>query len=85
MPRKPKKQTAQPESAKSYDEFSDDGEGVEEDVPGTDVNDAAPNQKLRDWRDVERLKEERMLRKLIGDDLDFDDLDSPRPGSRRPR
>jgi hypothetical protein len=30
--------------------------------------------KLRDWRDVEKYKEERRLRRLIDDDMDFGDV-----------
>jgi len=79
MPRKPKKQAAQPEAAKGYDEFVDDndGEGDGEDVGTLEREADAPHSKSRDWRDVEKLKEERELRHLIDDDLDFD-LDSPR-------
>lgn len=71
MPRKPKKQPAQAETAKSFDEFADDGEGPEEDISAAEAE-AAANAKLRDWRDVEKLKEERALRRLIDDDLDFE-------------
>lgn len=72
MPRKPKKQPAPAENnTKSYDEFADDGEGGDEDLSTADVEPAS-NSKLRDWRDVEKLKEERSLRRLIKDDFDFD-------------
>ncbi len=70
MPRKPKNKPAQPESPKSFDEFADDGEVPEEDLDAAEAETAA-NAKLRDWRDVEKLKEERALRRLIDDDLDF--------------
>lgn len=71
MPRKPKKQAPQNDANKSYDEFVDEGEGLEDEaIP----NDAEPPvaAKSRDWRDVEKLQEERRLRRLIADDLDFD-------------
>ncbi|HEY9547571.1 MAG TPA: hypothetical protein VIR56_16280 [Solimonas sp.] len=71
MPRKAKKQAAQPEAAKSYDEF-DDGEesGDDDSIP---VEEQPSNHlKSRDWRDVEKLQEERRLRNLIADELDFD-------------
>jgi hypothetical protein len=70
MARKPKKPQPQAEAPKVYDEFVDDSEIVEEDVPDTDSE--MPLGKSRDWRDVEKLKEERRLRRLIDDDLDFD-------------
>lgn len=79
MPRKSKKQQQQTEAPKAYDELVEDGEGGDEDVPNVDAV-AAPEVKLRDWRDVEKFKEERRLRKLIDDDLDFEDLG---PGRRR--
>lgn len=72
MPRKPKKQPAPVETSKSFDEFADDGEVLDEDVSAADESEAPGHTKLRDWRDVEKLKEERELRRLIDDDLDFD-------------
>lgn len=79
MARKPK-QKPQPEAAKSFDDAapfeSDSGEEdtgvIEPDVPAPDAH-----SKFRDWRDVERYKEMRRLRKLVDDDLDLD-LDNPR-------
>ena len=73
MPRKPKKQPAQNEANKSYDEFADEGDSVEDDsVAAADSTSGSPSLKSRDWRDVEKLQEERRLRKQIADDLDFD-------------
>ena len=70
MARKPKKQQApQPEPAKSFDEFVEDAEGIDEEV--VDVEPIVAPAKLRDWRDVEKLKEERMLRRMVDDDLDL--------------
>lgn len=74
MARKPK-QKPQTEAPKSFDESvpfdaddaGDDGGMVEPDLP-----DVTPQTKLRDWRDVERYKEMRELRKVVGDDLDAD-------------
>ncbi|WP_293001698.1 hypothetical protein [Nevskia sp.] len=37
--------------------------------------------KSRDWRDVERFREDRELKKLIGED--FDDFLDDKPGRRR--
>lgn len=72
MPRKPKKQPAQPEAPKSYDEFADDGEVIDDDPNADEVELVVDSSKSRDWRDVERLKEERQLRRLIKDEFDFD-------------
>ena len=61
---------------KPFDEFAEDAEGFEEDVPAIDAKgNAVPAARSRDWRDVERFREERELRKLIGEDLgdDFDE------------
>lgn len=74
MPRKAKKQQAQPEAPKSFDEFVDEAESQDEDAAIAETAAAIAAEKLRDWRDVEKLKEERMLRRLIDDDLDIDDL-----------
>lgn len=70
MPRKPKKPQPQTEAPKGFDEFVDDAEVADEDIPDGDAD--TPLGKSRDWRDVEKLKEERRLRRLIDDDLDFD-------------
>lgn len=72
MPRKPKKQQPQSEAPKSFDEFVDDAEVADEDVIGVDDTLGAASDKLRDWRDVEKYKEERALRRLVDDDLDMD-------------
>lgn len=83
MARKPKVQQ-KPEPAKSngnVDEFSDDLDGLEEEV--VIVEPIAPQAKLRDWRDVEKLKEERDLRRNVDDDLDLLDDLIGRAGRRR--
>ena len=72
MPRKPKKQAAPSEASKSYDEFVDEGDAIEDDTVPANDDASGPGGKSRDWRDVEKLQEERRLRKLIADDLDFD-------------
>jgi hypothetical protein len=77
MPRKSKKAQPQADTKSSntsagYDEFADDDEGDGDDVPNVDLPDS-PSIKSRDWRDVEKLKEERRLRALIDDDLDFEE------------
>lgn len=73
MPRKPKKSQPQTEPPKSFDEFVDDADIGDDDVPNVDESMSASNAKLRDWRDVEKYKEERMLRRLVDDDLDLED------------
>lgn len=81
MARKPK-QKAQPESPKSNFEegASFDPDAPEEDVSAIDPADPKDSSgKSRDWRDVEKYKEMRLLRRLVDDDLDFDDE------PRRPR
>jgi len=72
MPRKSKKQAAQTDTSKNYDEFVDEADVLDDDaVAAADALPSAPT-KSRDWRDVEKLQEERRLRRLIADDLDFD-------------
>lgn len=71
MPRKSKKQQAQQPEQKGYEEFADENEAGDDDVAVDDAARAAAL-KMRDWRDVEKYKEERRLRNLIDDDLDFD-------------
>jgi hypothetical protein len=73
MARKPKKQQQAEPVKSNVDEFSDDLEGGDDDV--VIIEPITPAAKLRDWRDVEKLKEERDLRRHVDDDLDLlDDL-----------
>lgn len=66
---------------KPFDEFAEEAEGFEDDSPAVDAKgNATTNGRSRDWRDVERLREERELKKLIGED--FDDLLDDKPGRR---
>jgi hypothetical protein len=83
MPRKSKKQQKQPqpEAPKSYDEFVDDSDSGDEEVLNVEIEIPAPAVKLRDWRDVEKFKEERELRHQVDDDLD-ELFDEPRRGRR---
>ena len=71
MARKPKKQAPQPEPAKSFDEFVEDSDSLDDDPAIIEVEPiiTAPT-KQRDWRDVEKLKEDRRLRQMVDDDLD---------------
>ncbi len=78
MARKPKKAVEKttpkpdPKSADNNDEFDDlPDDDLDGDVEDIDVDVPVPAVKSRDWRDVERLKEERRLKSLIEDDLDF--------------
>ena len=82
MARKPKVQQ-KPEPAKTnVDEFSDDIDDIDEEVILVEPV-PAPQAKLRDWRDVEKLKEERDLRRNVDDDLDLLDDVIGRAGRRR--
>lgn len=72
MPRKPKKPVTPADPSKSnFDDFVDEGEAVDDDSIPPDTDTPGPL-KSRDWRDVERLQEERRLRKLVTDELDFE-------------
>ena len=73
MARKPK-QKPQPEAPKSFDDSAPfESEGGDEDVSVIEPDDPPVDTRMRDWRDVERYKEMRQLRKLVDDDLDFDE------------
>jgi len=72
---------AQPQP-KPFDEFADESEGFDDDVPNVDAKgNPVTAAKSRDWRDVERFREDRELKKLIGED--FDDFLDDKPGRRR--
>ena len=60
------KTSIQPKSAVLAVAGPVDGDEIDIDEP------TPPAIKTRDWRDVERLKEERRLRSLIEDDLDIE-------------
>lgn len=74
MPRKPRKQAAAPETPKNFDEFVDDSDGADEDVANAITAAQAASEKLRDWRDVEKYKEELFLRRLIDDEINVDEF-----------
>ena len=81
MARKPK-QKPQPEAAKSFEEAAPfESEGGDEDVSVIEPDVAPVDTKMRDWRDVERYKEMRQLRKMVDDDLDLEFDDKPPRGS----
>lgn len=74
------KPKAQAEPSKSYDDFVDDADAVEDDQEALDALNAELASKSRDWRDVERYREARELKRLVGDDLE--DLFDERPRRR---
>ncbi len=53
--------------AKTYDDFAGDDSGFTEDVPEIADGDG---EERRDWRDVEKYREARDLRKLVDEDLE---------------
>lgn len=58
------------------DDFNEDGDDGSVDTEGETHHRSAapPGVRLRDWRDIERYREERALRKLLDEDeLFFDD------------
>lgn len=75
-----KKQSPSKAKFNEFDDEEAESETWEDDAADVDADDALPGNeaggKSRDWRDVERYREERALRKLIEDEFaDFDDLD----------
>jgi hypothetical protein len=77
MARKPKSKP-QPEANKSFDEFAPfESEAGDDDSANVEPEEPVAVTKSRDWRDVEKFKELRELRRLVGDDLDMD-LDEKR-------
>ena len=58
------------EKEDDFDDFEADGDGSWEDDPVIDEAALTPAEiKARDWRDIERYKEERELRRLLDDDF----------------
>ena len=64
------------QAAKPVDDDSEEAEGegwenpVDVDADGQDE----AGHRMRDWRDVEKYREMRELRRLVGDDFDFTDV-----------
>jgi len=77
--KKAKEAKAQAEAAaKTYDDFAGDDGGFSDDLPEIAT---ADGEERRDWRDVEKYREARDLRKLVEEDLEaylFRD-EKPRP------
>ena len=70
---------------KTFDEFDDDADSFDDDVPNINEKDEPPPAvRARDWRDVEKYREMRELKKLVGDDLDLL-MDEPLEQSGGPR
>ena len=66
--KKAKEAKAQAEAAaKTYDDYAGDDSGFTEDLPDIE---ATPGEERRDWRDVEKYREARDLRKLVDEDLE---------------
>ncbi|MDR3418447.1 MAG: hypothetical protein P4L83_19940 [Nevskia sp.] len=81
MAGRPGKKPQQP-AKPAFDEFAEESEGFEDDVPAVDAKgNPLPEGRSRDWRDVEKYREIRDLKKLIGED--FDHLFDDRPANRR--
>lgn len=55
-------------------EEDDDTEGWEDAVVDADEKESAANLRLRDWRDVERFREMRELRRLVDDDYGLEEI-----------
>jgi hypothetical protein len=81
MAGRPGKKPQQP-AKPTFDEFAEESEGFEEELPAVDAKgNPIPGSRSRDWRDVEKYRETRDLKKLIGED--FDHLFDDGPGRRR--
>ena len=55
-------------------EEDDDTEGWEDAVVETDGKDGGADLRLRDWRDVERFREMKDLRRLVDDDYGLEEI-----------
>lgn len=59
--------------ADDYDDDFDDNDDVDTDDDAEEPDFEVPvTHRGRDWRDIERYREQRALRALIDDDLEFD-------------
>lgn len=72
-----KKKTRQDNDIDDSDDFDTEDVDWKDDAPEDDTgarSAAPPGVRLRDWRDVERFREERELKRLLAEDeLLFDD------------
>ena len=70
MAGRPAKKPQQP-ARPGFDEFAEESEGFEEELSAVDAKgNPVADARSRDWRDVEKYREIRDLKKLIGDDFD---------------
>lgn len=74
-------------------EEEDDNEGWDDAVVEADAKDGGADLRLRDWRDVERFREMRELRRLVDDDYGLEEIfhsplkprgAKPAPGAKAP-
>jgi hypothetical protein len=62
---------AQTPTKPTFDEFGEETDSFEEELPPVDAKgNPMPGSRSRDWRDVEKYRELRELKKLVGEDLD---------------
>ena len=66
--------TAKKKQAPQKFEEPDEAEGWEDGVVDADDKEGAENLRLRDWRDVERFREMRELRRLVDDDYGLEEI-----------
>jgi hypothetical protein len=66
--------TAGKKQAPAKIEEEDDAEGWDDAVVDADDKEAAQNLRLRDWRDVERFREMKELRRLVDDDYGLEEI-----------
>ena len=66
--------TAGKKQAPAKIEEEDEADGWEDAVVETDSKDGGADLRLRDWRDVERFREMRDLRRLVDDDYGLEEI-----------
>ena len=66
--------TAGKKQAPAKVEEEDEADGWEDAVVETDGKDGGADLRLRDWRDVERFREMRELRRLVDDDYGLEEI-----------
>ena len=66
--------TAGKKQAPAKIEEDDDTEGWEDAVVETDTKEGGGDLRLRDWRDVERFREMKELRRLVDDDYGLEEI-----------
>lgn len=66
--------TAGKKQAPAKIEEDDDGDGWDDAVVETDAKEGHADLRLRDWRDVERFREMKELRRLVDDDYGLEEI-----------